>query len=343
MIFQFICRTNVLVLSELACYCKIIYLLPYTLFSFLQVDGSLVVLSRKSKAKVSSNSPTDAQPIILQGNRVWVPPQADPGQLPGPPLYIGVGHHPPVHHAPLMSAFQRNGARNGGNASFGVRGAVVPLAAGGGGGAENDNLRAVDQAWNVSAEERGAAQRNNQEVPGPSHEVNGNQQHDYHSSDSDSDRNPDQEVGAHAPRPGFPSVRPNAMHNRQRQLDMLRKHENRLRSRSVGGNSSTNRVHQVRPLDHGPRNPMLIHVLDISQVLTSQTAAWLPVQDLPSQGAPEETIFHSLIEGRGELVLFGGVQRDPNSMQRINSPPSAQSHIVSNGLYMITPTWLKRL
>lgn len=191
-----------------------------------------------------------------------------------------------------------------------------------------------------------------QEAAEPSHHHHHHHHHHNHlnnhsgilESDSDLDVNQDPEPVAPAPRPGFPSVRPNAMHNRQRQLDMLRKHEDRLRGRN-GNNSqsSTFRPHVSRYSDHVPRNPMVIHVLDISQVLSTLAAMWLPVQDTASASAPDETIFYSLIEGRGELILFGGVQRDPNSMQRINSPPNALSHIVSNGLFVISPKSLKQL
>ena len=159
--------------------------------------------------------------------------------------------------------------------------------------------------------------------------------------DRDADPNPNPEAqGAHALRPGFPSVRPNAMHNRQRQLDMLRKHENLLRSRN--SNNSQNRGSSSR-LDYLPRNPMVIHILDFSGVVTTKTATWLPVRDTPIPGAPEETIFYSLVEGRGELLLFGGIQRDQNPMQRVNSPPDSASHFVSSSLYMITPKLLNQL
>ncbi|XP_070207783.1 F-box only protein 42-like [Littorina saxatilis] len=165
-------------------------------------------------------------------------------------------------------------------------------------------------------------------------------------SDSDSDLNPDVEMaGAQAPRPGYPSVRPNAMHNRQRQLDMLRKHEDRLRSRN--SNNSQNRSgasnSNVRGADYVPRNPMVLHVLDFSEVVASGTATWLPTRETITPGAPEETIFYSLVEGRGELVLFGGIQHDQNPMQRVNSPPNSGSHVVSNGLFVISPKWLRRL
>ena len=161
-------------------------------------------------------------------------------------------------------------------------------------------------------------------------------------SGSGSGSHPNMEVaGAQAPRPGFPSIRPNAMHNRQRQLDMLRKHEDRLRSRN--SNNSHNKANNSRSVDCLPRNPMVIHVLDISEVTSTGTVTWLPTRDTPIPGAPEETIFYSLVEGRGELVMFGGIQRDQNPMQRVNSPPDSGSHIVSNGLFIISPMWLRRV
>lgn len=165
------------------------------------------------------------------------------------------------------------------------------------------------------------------------------------SSSSGSDANPDMEgAGAQALRPGFPSIRPNAMHNRQRQLDMLRKHEDRLRSRNSNNshNRANNNSSSARGVDCLPRNPMVIHILDFREAVATGAATWLPTKDTPLPGAPEETIFYSLVEGRAELVMFGGIQRDQNPMQRVNSPPDSSSHIVSNSLCIISPNWQRR-
>ncbi|KAL8564475.1 hypothetical protein ACOMHN_017617 [Nucella lapillus] len=162
-------------------------------------------------------------------------------------------------------------------------------------------------------------------------------------SDSDSDQEPS--AGAQAPRPGFPSIRPNAMHNRQRQLDMLRKHEDRM-WRSRNSNNSQLRGEAQgggNSIEVTPRNPMVLHVLDLSRVVSGRTAAWLPTRDTPIPHAPEETIFYSLVQGRAELVLFGGIRRVQNPMQRVNSPPDAGFNFVTNGLFIISPRAVKPL
>ena len=48
--------------------------------------------------------------------------------------------------------------------------------------------------------------------------------------------------------------------------------------------------------------------------------------------APEETILYSLVHGRGEIIMFGGIQTDANTMQMgMNIPPQ----VVSNNLHFI--------
>ncbi|XP_076451876.1 uncharacterized protein LOC143287640 [Babylonia areolata] len=225
-----------------------------------------------------------------------------------------------------------------------------------------------DRVWGASPSgaEGGSGSISDDERPGPSH----HHHHYHHHRDADSDDAPchrpraaslnspsadsdsdsdvsaaEQDSGAHAhgPRPGFPSIRPNAMHNRQRQLDMLRKHEDRLwRSRNANNSMQRGGGGGLCGVDVAPpRNPMVLHVLDLSRVVSTRTAAWLPTRDTPIPGAPEETIFFSLVEGRGELVLFGGIRRDQNPMQRVNSPPDSGLHYVSNVLFLISPRALR--
>ena len=171
----------------------------------------------------------------------------------------------------------------------------------------------------------------------------------FSSTDSDSDR----EVGvadggvegAAAPRPGLPSVRPNAMHNRQRQLDMLRKHEDRLRTRAAANQQNQaqhNNNNRSTAVCLVPRNPLVLHVLDFRNVVADRVASWLPIREDYIPGAPEETIFFSLVEGRGEMILFGGIQQNNSPMQRAHSPPHSPPHVVSNALYIISPKPLTR-
>lgn len=139
-------------------------------------------------------------------------------------------------------------------------------------------------------------------------------------------------------RPGVLGGRHNAVKNREKQLEALKKFEERLReslarqSGIPGQNQSTNdssRKSRLREL----RTPIHLHVLDISNIVQSHTATWQPVKENTSLEAPEETIFYTLVEGRGELVMFGGIQRDIQFMQR---GMDVKSHVVSNNLYILS-------
>jgi len=61
---------------------------------------------------------------------------------------------------------------------------------------------------------------------------------------------------------------------------------------------------------------MCVHVLDISQAVESGRVAWLPVQGLRLTDSPDEATFYSLVEGRGELMMFGGIRGDARNLQR---------------------------
>jgi hypothetical protein len=146
------------------------------------------------------------------------------------------------------------------------------------------------------------------------------------------------------PRTSAPSIRPNAMKNRQKQLETLKKYEEKLRSKMAkpshkpekkDSGLTSSAVAQNRRV----QNPMFVHVLDISRAVTDLTVTWLPVAEHSGLGAPEETIFYSLVEGRGELVMFGGIQTDLNGMQR---GLNVNLQFVSNETHFLEPPKWKR-
>jgi hypothetical protein len=221
------------------------------------------------------------------------------------------------------------------------------------------------------------------------------------SSSQNSSSSEGEEMDCHPPtrrppgsaRGGMPSVRPNATKNRQRQLQMLKLYEERIKtqqrskstpqagpSNSPGSqagpsNSSgsqagpsnasgskagpsnasgskagpsndlasqagrpSNSADVAMKTPSGSRraklvNPMYIHVMDVSQTVQDATATWLPIVEHFGGCPPEETIFYSLTEGRGELILFGGIQTDIHSMQR---GKHVDSQTVSNDLHFIS-------
>ncbi|XP_014780877.1 F-box only protein 42 [Octopus bimaculoides] len=113
-----------------------------------------------------------------------------------------------------------------------------------------------------------------------------------------------------------------------------------LRSRTSGqrmasgSNSSTSTTNSTSSSTSykEPRSLMHVHNLDISKAITEKTVTWREVHENISDCIPEEAILYSLVEGRGELIMFGGIQRDINTMQRgIHIRPR-----VSNNLYVLS-------
>lgn len=160
----------------------------------------------------------------------------------------------------------------------------------------------------------------------------------------------------------FPSVRPNPMRNRQRQLEGLRRMEERIRnlsrqnfSLSLSASSSSAVGHSpasslgggkphaspICPLRHGgTRNPMAVYVADISQVLETGEVTWLPLQNQTPPDGPEDTILYSLVEGRGELIMFGGIHKDPSSATAGACGSNTTGNVpetVSNTVHFILP------
>ncbi|XP_041377823.1 F-box only protein 42-like isoform X2 [Gigantopelta aegis] len=146
-------------------------------------------------------------------------------------------------------------------------------------------------------------------------------------------------------RPGHPSVKPNSMHDRQKQLDLLRKYEERIRQhRSPASSGGQGGVRSLpATCDNSvttPREsriPMCLYLLDIGSVAQTQTSTWLcPRETFVCNSVDDRsiTIFYSLVEGWGELVLFGGIQMDLSSTQR-RMDMSSKSHLVSNNLYVL--------
>ena len=53
---------------------------------------------------------------------------------------------------------------------------------------------------------------------------------------------------------------------------------------------------------------MTTHILDISHAISDHFVTWQPVSPVNSCEAPQESILYSLVLGRTELVMFGGLQ-----------------------------------
>ncbi len=133
------------------------------------------------------------------------------------------------------------------------------------------------------------------------------------------------------------SLRSNSRKNRQRQLEGLDRMEQRIRQLKASAfsplpvrNATIKSTYTESTL-----NPMQLFALDISKVVEQNSAQWLQRNHYTSQG-PEEVILYSLVAGRAELVMFGGIQKDKNMKQSqhesaLNNIPD----IVSNHLHII--------
>lgn len=142
-------------------------------------------------------------------------------------------------------------------------------------------------------------------------------------------------------RDGMPSIRPNAMKNRQKQLEALRRHEERIRSKinqplpgaNAGRGVSAAAAAVIGALGHAPspslveliQNPMYVHALDTSKAVTEEEVRWHDVSKDFTGFPPEEKMFYSLTPARGELVMFGGIKSDLNTMHRTISTQGASN------------------
>lgn len=80
---------------------------------------------------------------------------------------------------------------------------------------------------------------------------------------------------------------------------------------------------------------MSLCLLDIKDALTKNKVRWLPPNDSieNDRGSPEEAVLYSIVHGRGELIVFGGVQKFIATQSTTNSPGGP--NIVSNAVYFI--------
>lgn len=130
-------------------------------------------------------------------------------------------------------------------------------------------------------------------------------------------------------RSSMPSIRPNAMKNRLHQLEILKKYEEKYRASTNSGDHKNIKL----PKKRLSINPLCVHTVDIDNVLINGSISWLPIQKPDCSICPEETIFYSLVEGRGEIILFGGICGDLHSME-IGLPSKMQA--VNNSVFYLS-------
>lgn len=107
---------------------------------------------------------------------------------------------------------------------------------------------------------------------------------------------------------------------RQKRLENLERFQDKLKQKSSS------------PVK---RNVLGIYVLDIAHALDEKPfVTWLSVKNdqMVVSDGPEETILYSLVEGKSELIMFGGIQQDASSLACTTN----LSNQVSNSLHFIT-------
>lgn len=119
-------------------------------------------------------------------------------------------------------------------------------------------------------------------------------------------------------------VRNSVSHShRQRQLESLRRMEESIRNRRTQSKAGKK-----------PKNTLSIFVLDIKNVLCDEcSASWIPLKH-DGQSGPNERILYSLVVGRGELIVFGGIGKEQTAMQ---NHPNVDEPEVYNDLHFISP------
>ena len=113
-----------------------------------------------------------------------------------------------------------------------------------------------------------------------------------------------------------PSVRPNARCNRQRLLEGLNRMERRILSLT---NSNSSRSVSTTTCESPIfRVTLTSHVFDLSTLLNENKLSWYATT---VENGPEDSILYTLIAGRNEIIMFGGVQKDSKS--RLSQSDSA--------------------
>ena len=135
------------------------------------------------------------------------------------------------------------------------------------------------------------------------------------------------------------------LENRQRQLASLQRMEEKIRNSSrsqqpqARGGAAASAAGSGEERGVCPHHRMTTHTLDISRAISEHYVSWLPTAPASSVEAPQESILYSLVVGRAELVMFGGLQKDVTiSGGRGQQQNNTES--VSNCLFYLNPPQL---
>lgn len=132
-------------------------------------------------------------------------------------------------------------------------------------------------------------------------------------------------------------ARPHAISRRELQLEGLRRAENQLRGRQAVGQieRGRGRAGERRPQPERRQASLSLYLLDVSDALNG-VVRWIEPHEIRTSPAPEETLLYTLIHGKGELVMFGGIQKDQINLQLGHlHPGTGATTKVSNSLHFL--------
>ncbi|XP_015180748.1 PREDICTED: F-box only protein 42 [Polistes dominula] len=120
------------------------------------------------------------------------------------------------------------------------------------------------------------------------------------------------------------SINTNFNLNRQRQLESLKKMEDKIRNRKL----------QTKVPKRTTETALSIFLLDISKVLSDEcSATWTPLKAF-DHTEPDERILYSLVMGKRELIVFGGIRKEHATFQPQGDIDNLE---VYNDLHFIHP------
>lgn len=122
---------------------------------------------------------------------------------------------------------------------------------------------------------------------------------------------------------------------RERQLEVIQRFERKIFKRKPSPSSKCPLSTPSTP-PPSKESKMALFVLDISQVLSPISyIEWKMIKNV-APNSPEPTILYSLVRGRGEVIMFGGMYKNTNSiLSTSNEDNEINYNTVSNLVHFI--------
>ncbi|GAB6019647.1 hypothetical protein CHUAL_001205 [Chamberlinius hualienensis] len=129
----------------------------------------------------------------------------------------------------------------------------------------------------------------------------------------------------------MPSIKPNSMKNRQRQLEGCQRMEQRIRQLSKSSSSHSNDNANTNDSKSSTSSLMAMYLLDLSFVMEKGEVEWTMVPDGEMAGSPPRALLYSMVYSGFELVVFGGILKSSTVESFDNN-----SNKLSNSVYTLS-------